>query len=88
MVKPYLQHKKDDLLIRLFKESIDEQDLVWHRDHCDREIVATSGRDWKIQYDNRMPEKIEIHTPFHVKKNEYHRLIKGKGHLTLHIKEL
>lgn len=86
--KPYSERLDDGIIIRSFSELTPEDEFVWHRDHNDREIVATTGRGWKIQFDNQMPEEIKIGKTFYVKKGEYHRLLKGNDNLTLRIKEL
>jgi len=41
--------------------------------------------DWKFQFDNKLPQKLEIDSVIKIKKEEYHRLIKGTSPLSLEI---
>ena len=50
-MNPYIDN--DD--IRTFSESVDEMELIWHRDREDRKITIIEGRDWKLQMDNELP---------------------------------
>jgi hypothetical protein len=84
LVKPYTQ----DGELRVFSEDVDSTELVWHRDRNDREVTVVEGSGWKIQYDNQMPQVIEVGKPFFIKAYEYHRLHKGSGTLKLKIKEM
>ena len=81
---PYIDHViTDDYIIREFTENIDPRELMWHRDEEDRWIVALHETDWTFQHDNCLP--ININKPFAIPKNEWHRLIKGTGNLTVKI---
>lgn len=72
--------------IRIFNESLNEEELKWHFDEEDRIIEAIGKTDWKFQFDNNLP--IELNSPIKIKKGEYHRLIKGTGPLKISIKRL
>lgn len=84
MVNPYT----DNGNVRTFENNVLNEELVWHRDRNDREVVALEGTGWKIQYDNKLPQLIEVGKPFFIKAYEYHRLHKGSGNLKLKIKEM
>ncbi len=70
-------------IIREFDENIDPIELLWHRDNESRTIEPTTTNNWKIQLDNQLP--ISITESVHIKKHEWHRLIKGNGTLQLKI---
>lgn len=72
--------------LRIFKQSIDQSQLVWHRDREDRIIDPNRPTDWMIQYDNELPRNIT--RKLFIPKNVYHRLIKGSGDLHLMVVKL
>jgi hypothetical protein len=76
-----------DSFIRLFDESVDSEELVWHRDKRDRMVEVISGTGWKFQYDNNMPFELKTGMRFYVGSQSYHRLLKGKTELLLRITE-
>jgi hypothetical protein len=71
--KPYWE----DALIREFDPSRDDAEFVWHRDAEDREIEIVAGEGWQFQLQNCLPWLLTEGMVFDVKKEEYHRLIKG-----------
>ena len=70
--------------IRIFEESLFDEELKWHFDEEDRTIECIGETDWKFQFDNQLP--IELKEPIEIKKGEYHRLIKGSGNLKISIR--
>lgn len=88
MVNPYNDVGLDtDIMLREFKQDVDDSELVWHRDRSDREITVLSGYNWKLQMDDNLPEELKHGRIYHIKKMVYHRLIKGSGRLLLKIRE-
>lgn len=85
-MKPYSEKKVGDSYHRLFKESLEFDDLVWHRDAEDRIILAIENTNWMIQLDNELPQN--LNSEFYIPKETYHRLIKGTGDLNLIIKKI
>lgn len=67
--------------LRSFYESLIEDDLQWHWDEEDRTIELIEETDWLIQFDNQLP--IKITNGIFIKAGEFHRLIKGSGHLKI-----
>jgi len=67
----------EDALIREFDPSRDDAEFVWHRDPEDREIEIVGGEGWQFQLQNCLPWLLTEGMVFDVKKEEYHRLIKG-----------
>lgn len=86
---PYTEKKiEDNVFLRTFSENTSEEELKWHWDEEDREIIPVhvgpvQETDWMFQMDNELPKKIE-ETIF-IPAGKWHRLIKGTGNLVLRI---
>ena len=56
-----MEKKYSDVIIdentryRLFKDTIDDGELLWHQDERDRTIRIFNGKDWKLQIDDQLP---------------------------------
>ena len=85
--KPYTQVEEEGYVVRQFKETVLDEELVWHRDKQDRIIEVLDGEGWKFQYDNHLPFDLKKGDVFSVEAYEYHRLIKGETDLVLKISE-
>ena len=73
--------------VRVFRENVREEDLIWHRDLKDRSLHVLEGNGWKLQRDNEEPmDLLEGHS-YSIDKMEYHRVIKGEGDLVVRIYE-
>ena len=83
--KPYQELRTFDIILRKFKEDVDEHELVWHRDRRDRKVEVLNQTNWMVQLENEVPQQLK-ETIF-IPKNTYHRLIKGAGDLDLRILE-
>lgn len=87
MKTPYTELKiEKNVFIRTFDGDINSSELVWHRDKEDRIIEALHYTDWKIQFDNELPK--EIKGEIIIKKETFHRLIKGSGSLKIKLTKL
>jgi len=84
--RPYSQLETGNTLYREFLETVDEEELVWHRDRRDREVELLEPTDWKFQFDNEIPFLIK--NKIFIPKETYHRLIKGTQNLRIKINEL
>lgn len=85
---PFKQTRLDEnTILRVFSESVDTSELVWHRDHNDRLVEVVEGEDWKIQLENDIPREMTAGSRFFVPAGEYHRVIKGRGDLRVRIFE-
>lgn len=82
--KPYQEEEKEDYVIREFKSSVTEFELVWHRDKEDRYIQAIDNNDWSFQLDNEIPMLLGK-TKLFIPKETYHRLIKGTGDVSIKV---
>jgi hypothetical protein len=81
---PYKEEHVDNLYIRTFRPY--QKDLIWHFDIEDRIIYIDKETDWKIQFDNCIPQY--ICNDMFIPKMTYHRLIIGKDELTVKIKKV
>lgn len=82
----YTQHGTElKYVIRTFLRDVEEEELVWHRDHSHRAIHILQGHGWKLQKDDELPVELEIGKDYYILKDEYHRLLKGEGDLVLRI---
>ena len=92
-MKPYSDTIFDDgSFIRIFdSENTTEDEYVWHRDRHDRIVeVLQSGdgcNEWEFQFEDELPMPVEEGQTISIKKELYHRLIKGSGTLILKITE-
>ena len=84
--RPFTEEFVDkNTVIRSFDSKADDHLYKWHRDPEDREITVLNENDWKFQFDNEIPQKLEINNIIKIKMGEYHRLIKGTTPLLLKI---
>jgi hypothetical protein len=74
------------LYLREFEESVDTDDLEWHRDREDRIVEIIGETDWELQMDNQLPQRMtgKIFIP----KEVWHRVIKGNSDLKVKITKL
>lgn len=85
---PFKENIKNNIFIREFNSDINENELKWHTDDEDRIIVCEHDTSWKIQIDNNLPKNIIKNKPFYIKKNVFHRLLKGDDKLILKINKI
>lgn len=84
---PFHQEQKEGYLLREFKEELDSEELIWHRDKKDRIVKVVESKDWMIQMDNELPIKLEEGKVYFIPKKVYHRVHKGAGRLLIKIYE-
>ena len=87
MENPYTQNIENEIIQRTFDETIDEMELVWHRDKKDRMVKVIQSEGWTFQMDNELPIELKKGTELFIPKEVYHRVIKGNGELKIEIKE-
>tara|TARA_B100000902_G_C26949219_1_gene734930 strand:+ start:378 stop:668 length:291 start_codon:yes stop_codon:yes gene_type:complete len=92
--KPYVERREEQCgtgityIYRTFSSDVNSDDLVWHRDRESRQVHILSGKGWKLQKDDKLPQELLPGTDVYIHKGLYHRLIKGDGDLLIRIKEL
>jgi hypothetical protein len=86
-LNPYKESIIDDKIFRSFEdESADE--FEWHRDKEKRLVTILESDGWMIQFDNCIPVEIYEGQQIIIMPNEWHRIIKGKGKLSIQIELL
>ena len=85
---PFSQHEKEDRLIRTFSSDVESEELVWHRDKCDRIVKVIFGEGWQFQAENQLPIYLKKGQVLFIPKETYHRVIKGLSELVVEIKEI
>ena len=80
-MKPY----KDSSNIREFSKDIDPMELIWHMDDEDRNIEILEGKDWKFQFDNKLPFSLTKGDHIFIKRHRVHRIHKGVTDLKIKI---
>lgn len=84
---PYNDIHFKNYFLREFDSSIDESELIWHRDKRDRTLRVKGGTGWLLQFDNELPIELVEGEIYTIKKETYHRLIKGDDNLLIEIYE-
>ena len=87
MVTPYSEIVQGKIRKRTFDSSIDEEELVWHRDKQNRIVKVVEGNGWKFQMDNELPKELKTGDVLYIPKETYHRVIAGSGNLIVEIEE-
>ena len=82
---PFDEEVGKNCVIRTFDNSLNENELVWHKDKEDRVIFPLHESDWKIQLDNDIPKELNPDNPIFIESKKFHRLIKGKGDLKVKV---
>jgi hypothetical protein len=72
---------------RVFSESVDSDELKWHKDQYDRIVFIESCNGWKLQMDEELPQVLQEGQKYFIPKDTYHRVIKGTGDLKITIIE-
>lgn len=86
-MKPFEdKYTKDNIIIREFNSSLDDNEFVWHRDDYNRDVeILKCDEGWMFQYDNELPFKLIVGDFIKINKGEWHRLHKGSGSLLIKI---
>lgn len=81
------QTEKYRIFVRLIPFNQDDIEFKWHRDSYDRLITIKSGLNWYLQFENSLPIQLQLYQKYFIKKDEWHRVIKGTNDLLIEIKE-
>jgi len=73
----------DKISLRTFSPDIMDEELKWHVDMEDRIVEVLNENDWEFQFDNQLPMRME--GIIEIKKEEWHRIIKGSTPLNVKI---
>lgn len=76
-MKPYIDDKlSDNQWIRTFDHSVDNEELIWHRDNAKRKVEILEGAGWFLQFDDCLPFELLKNRVYVINKDQYHRLLK------------
>lgn len=82
---PFEQKKlSENKVVRIFSDMTPSEEFKWHRDAETRYVKSLNETNWKIQLDNKLPEKIN-NEYICIPAGIYHRVIKGNGELQVEI---
>lgn len=87
VVNPYSEEIENDVIIRIFEEDVDNDELVWHRDKKDRKVEIIESENWYFQFEDNIPIEMKKGDVLNIPKESYHRIIKGKNNLKVKIFE-
>lgn len=77
---PYSQTLESDGCIhRIFSAGVDDIELKWHRDDCDRVVTFITGNGWSFQLEGEMPQQTGPGLIIVIPKLRWHRLIHDGG---------
>lgn len=82
---PYTESISNKSRIRVFLESVNDDELKWHVDQEDRIVKILESNNWFLQMDNQLPKELISGQTYEIPKETYHRVIKGNGNLKVEI---
>jgi hypothetical protein len=86
---PFVENKlRDGRFLRRFEESVDDDELIWHRDREDRIVEVLQSEGWFYQADNELPVLMERGAVISIPARTWHRIIKGAGELVVAVEKL
>ena len=85
---PFQQIKEGDKIIRTLEPDVDSSELVWHRDEKDRIVRIIENEGWKFQKEDELPIDLVKNQKIFIKKEDWHRVLKGEGKLIVEIEEI
>ena len=86
--QPFRQRLQEDgTIIREFREGVDSDELIWHRDRLDRKVTVIRSEGWKLQFDGCLPITMCEGDSYKIPARCWHRVIKGRGPLVVSIEE-
>ena len=83
------EEKSEYLLVqRTFNGDLDEEELIWHRDKEDRELILIEGEDWYVQLDNELPRLMSKDASYKIPRSTWHRIInKNRNNLVINVRK-
>jgi quercetin dioxygenase-like cupin family protein len=86
-MNPYQEIQQGAIAIRTFKKDVQDDELVWHRDRENREVRVVKGNGWQFQREDHLPILLKEGDVIQIKKEEWHRIIKGRTDLIVEIRK-
>lgn len=76
------------LVERTFSNDLSSEELTWHRDKEEREVILKKGTGWYIQFDNNLPVLMSSDNVYKISRYTWHRIInKNRTSLTIEVKK-
>lgn len=75
-------------LLREFKRNTDPDELIWHQDLNDRQILVIKSGGWKLQVEEGLPFPLREGLTYWVPAHTWHRVIRGHDNLVVEIEEI
>ena len=89
MMLPFKQRMvSENSFFRTFSSDSSEEELYWHKDKRDRIVRVLESSGWMFQQENSLPIKLSSGDVFSIKKETWHRVIRGDGPLEVYIEEV
>lgn len=86
--KPYAQKNLNNgVFLRTFSKDTLTEELVWHRDRNDRIVEVLEGDNWEIQFENQLPQTLNVGEEYVIPAYTYHRIKRGTTDLKVKIQE-
>lgn len=73
---PFEQITGFEGFIRTFSGTVNEEELVWHRDREDRKVTVIQSDGWYLQMDDELPIPMQPGDVFHIPREKWHRVIR------------
>lgn len=74
--------------VRTFSTEVEDDELEWHVDREDREVIVLQAGGWKLQLDEQIPQPLLNNQKIFIKSLCWHRIIKGAEPLVVKIIKL
>ena len=88
VVNPYIEHKLNNgKFLRVFKNDVLTEELVWHRDKHNRVVEVVEGIGWELQFEDKLPQALKQGGIYKIPANTYHRIKRGETDLVVKIEE-
>lgn len=85
--KPFVEHKLNNCIIRVFNPRAPKHLFKWHADDKHRLLEILNETDWKFQLDDKHPFQMKQGQKILVEKGLQHRVIQGTTSLWIRIVE-
>lgn len=86
--EPYKQENLNNgVFLRTFSKDVLSEELVWHRDANDRIVEVLEGENWEIQFENELPQSLNVGEQYEIPAYTYHRIKRGTTDLKVIIQE-
>lgn len=87
--RPYRETKlEENRVLREFGHDTNSEELIWHQDLRDRQVLVIKSGGWKLQMQEGLPFPLQEGRAYWVPAHSWHRVIRGHGNLVIEIREI